>query len=215
MIKDKYYIKSIDYKTAMAMVVSKHYLHRKSPCSYAFGFFETETNKMIGVITYGKPASPPLCKGICGIEESKSVMELTRLYIDDCTPKNTESWFIGQTIKRVKEEIIVSFADTSAHHLGTIYQATNFIYTGLSDKHVLWEYIGMGNVHARHWAKEYGGVNAAKLALGDDLIRKERPRKHRYIYFNGSKKRKKELKEKLKYIIQPYPKREVIKNVDI
>ena len=34
----------------------------------------------------------------------------------------------------------------------------------------------------------------------------ERPRKHRYIYFNAKGRRKKELMKKLKYKILPYPK---------
>ena len=44
-LKDKYTIKPISYKDAMNLVVNNHYLHRKCPCSQAFGLFEkTETN---------------------------------------------------------------------------------------------------------------------------------------------------------------------------
>jgi hypothetical protein len=53
---------------------------------------------------------------------------------------------------------------------------------------------------------KYGGVNKAKEILGDKIIKKERPRKHRYIYFNCNKRRKKELIKKLRYTIQVYPK---------
>ena len=35
----------------------------------------------------------------------------------------------------------------------------------------------------------------------------ERPRKHRYIYFNCNKRRKKELLAKLRYKVIPYPKK--------
>lgn len=161
------------------------------------------------MITYGKPASPSLCKGICGADESKNVIELTRLFIFDTTPKNTESFFIANTMKLLPFSIIVSYADTSVGHIGYIYQASNFLYTGLSDKHIIWEYEGMGNIHQRHWAKQYGGVKKAKEILGDKLIKKERPRKHRYIYFNCDKKTKKNLLSKLKYNIYNYPKGEI------
>lgn len=40
MIKDNYFIKEIDYKTAMEIVIREHYLHRKCPCSRAFGLFD-------------------------------------------------------------------------------------------------------------------------------------------------------------------------------
>jgi len=40
----------------------------------------------------------------------------------------------------------------------------------------------------------------------DNVYFVDRPRKHRYIYFNASKTRKKELLKKLNYPILPYPK---------
>ena len=38
------------------------------------------------------------------------------------------------------------------------------------------------------------------------LAVRDRPQKHRYIYFTGSKTEKKILKKALNYKIQPYPK---------
>jgi hypothetical protein len=40
----------------------------------------------------------------------------------------------------------------------------------------------------------------------DNVYYVERPRKNKYIYFNARGKRRKELKQKLKYKIYPYPK---------
>jgi hypothetical protein len=138
MIKDLYYIKQIEYKEAMDMVLKYHYLHRKAPCSFAFGLFEKLTNDMIGVIVYGTPSSAGVRKGICGIEEKNNVIELTRLWIKDGTPKNTESWLIGNTVHLVNKEIILSYAEPQAGHLGIVYQATNWIYTGLTAKRTNW-----------------------------------------------------------------------------
>ena len=39
-----------------------------------------------------------------------------------------------------------------------------------------------------------------------DLAIRERPQKHRYIYFNGSKSFKKKMNRLLNYNIKPYPK---------
>ena len=36
----------------------------------------------------------------------------------------------------------------------------------------------------------------------------ERPRKHRYVYFNANRRRKKELLKKLNYKVMKYPKPE-------
>ena len=104
-IKDNYYIEQIEYKLAMDMVVKHHYLHRRSPCSYAFGLFEKKTNDIKGVIVYGKPASNPLCIGIAGKEEKHHVIELNRLWVNEDVPRNGESYLIGNTIKDRKSVV--------------------------------------------------------------------------------------------------------------
>jgi len=197
----------IPNKQAQEVVVKHHYLHRSAPAMFSFGLFVGL--EMQGVIIYGKPASPSLCKGVCGTEESKNVLELTRLWIQDDTPKNTESFFIGQSLKLLpmQYDIIVSYAEIGAGHVGTVYQATNWIYTGMSDRHVEWRLEGESTKHSRHIFDEHGGVNGAKKFYGERLQKHERPRKHRYVMLRGSKSRKKELKNKLRYPIQSYPKK--------
>lgn len=201
-----YEIREVEKKTAQEVVKKMHYLHRKAPCSFAFGMYEKVSNELVGVVLYGKPASHWLCKGIAGDDEAKNVIELTRLWIKDDTPKNSESWFVGNTLKLVNYDIVVSFADKSVNHVGTIYQATNFLYTGLSDRHVEWTIEGEEATHCRHLFDKYGGVKKAKEILGDKMIRGERPRKHRYIYLNCNKRRRKEILGKMRYKTEPYPK---------
>ncbi len=46
--------------------------------------------------------------------------------------------------------IIVSYADTSQNHHGYIYQATNWIYTGLTKKNTDKFDINNPNKHSRH-----------------------------------------------------------------
>ncbi len=204
--KNRYRIEPIDKKVAMELVVKNHYLHRKAPCLKAFGLIDVETNKIVGCVIYGIPASRSVQIGICGREEADNVIELTRLWVDDSVGRNAESYLVGNTIPMINKEIIISYADASKNHIGYVYQATNWIYTGLSDKHVKWIVEGVNDKHSRHMFDKYGGVERAKRILGDKMIRTERPRKHRYIYFNCSKRRKKELLAKLKYPILPYPK---------
>ena len=206
--KSNYDIKQIDYKIAMDLVVKNHYLHRRCPHHIAFGCIDKSNGDCVAVIVYGKPASNSLCKGICGEDESNNVIELSRLWVHDSIKKNMASYLIGNTLKLLDKEIIVSYADTSQNHIGKVYQATNWVYTGLSDKHCQWVILGEKTTHERHWADKYGGVKKAKEILGDKLIKTERPRKHRYIYFNCDKRRKKDLIKKLRYPIYNYPKGE-------
>ena len=196
-------VKKIDNATAQEIVVRNHYLHRKAPCSQAFGLFD-ETDTLKGVVMYGTPSSSSLRAGIAGKEHASNVLELTRLWIDDSTPKNSESYLIGNSIKHCEKEIVVSFADTSQNHLGIVYQATNWIYTGLSAKRTDWSVEGIDK-HGHTWADKYTAAEMREL-FGDRFTLVPRSRKHRYIYLNAKGRRKKELLALLKYEQQPYPK---------
>jgi hypothetical protein len=203
MALENWSVKQITKDEAQQIVVAHHYLHRKAPCSIAFGLFDP-TQKLLGVILYGTPSSSSLRKGLAGIEEASNVIELTRLWIDDSTPKNSESFLIGRSMKLAGKEFIVSFADTEQNHLGIVYQATNWLYTGLSAKRTDWTVDGIDK-HGHTWADKYTAAQMREL-FGERFYLKPRSRKHRYIFINAKGKRKKELTAKLNYKPQPYPK---------
>lgn len=189
----------------MPIIIKNHYLHRKSQAIYCFGLYEIDgkeegffyEDKLVGCITYGLPASPNVCRGICGEQYFNDVIELTRLWICDSVGKNAESFLIGNTIKKINKKIIVSYSEPDFGHVGTVYQATNFIYTGLTAKRTNRVAIdGSTKKHNRHECKKKEGT-----------ILVPRPRKHRYIYFNVKQKERVELINALKYEIKPYPKK--------
>lgn len=190
----------------MSMVVENHYLHRKAPCSFSFGMFN-ELEEMVGVIVYGTPSSAPLRRGVCGVEEKDNVIELTRLWIADGIGKNAESYLIGNTLRKVNKEIIVSYAEAEQGHLGIVYQATNWIYTGLSAKRTNWSVEGLEG-HNQTIVDKYSAVELREK-YGDKFTLVDRPRKHRYVFFNCDRRRKRELLKKLKYKTAPYPKNKI------
>jgi len=64
--------------------------------------------------------------------------ELARLYLLDEVPKNAETWLIGKSVKWIKRhnpEVrhLLSYADPSAGHRGTIYRAANWRLDGMTD----------------------------------------------------------------------------------
>lgn len=188
------YIEELPYQTAIDFIMPRHYAGRKPQISIAYGWFDKDHN-LQAVCSFGKPASPPLCKGICGEKWSQSVYELNRLV-------RNENWnellsqFVSACLRRlrVKNWIIVSYSDTSMHHNGYIYQACNFIYTGKTKERT--DKYTEGNKHCRHYDNDKQGE-----------YRKVRSAKHRYVYFCTYKSSlKKQWKEDLKYPILPYPK---------
>lgn len=123
-------VERVESKRAAALVVEHHYLHRKPPISHAFGLFNH--GLLVGVVTYGTPASRHLQMSACPTEPS-NVIELNRLWVSDAMPKNTESWFVSRSLKDLPPKIVVSYADTREQHYGYIYRALNFNYAGWTD----------------------------------------------------------------------------------
>jgi hypothetical protein len=159
------------------------------------------------VITYGTPASSTLCKGICGDDWQKYVLELNRLVLKYNLP-NEASRLVAASLRLLpKPRIIVSFADTAQNHLGIVYQATNFIYTGLSTK--FRDVKVRGLEHQHHATYGHGlSYKEIKEKYGEDNVYfVDRSRKHRYITFIGNRKEKQTMRSALKYKVLPYPTR--------
>jgi hypothetical protein len=202
---DGWFVERIPTKIAQQVVIENHYLHRSAPCSAAFGLFDN-LGQLAGVVLYGTPSSSTLRSGIAGADEANNVIELTRLWISDDAPRNGESFLIGRSIKQCGKEIVVSFADTAQQHLGVVYQATNWLYTGLSAKRTDWTVEGIAK-HSHTWADKYTAAEM-RAKFGSRFTLQPRSRKHRYVFINAKGGRKKELLAKLKYKIIPYPKTE-------
>jgi len=193
----------IQPKETYQWLLEKHYAKRIPQIMHAFGLYVDGVLK--GVVTYGIPASPALCMGICGKEYSDKVLELNRLCLME-NNKNESSFLVSNSIKLLpKPTIVVSYADTSQGHVGYVYQATNFLYTGLSANRVDWTIKGMEHKHSKT-ISDGMTLESIKEKYGDDFYYTERSRKHRYIFFHGSKTDKKIMRKLLKYNIEPYPK---------
>ena len=189
-------ISEIAYDEAVAFLLPRHYSGRKPVVSKAFGLIEDGV--LQAVITYGKPASPSVCVGICGKEYSGNVYELNRMCRSDEYRKPL-SHFVSATLRMLKplDWIVVSYSDTAMNHHGYVYQACNFLYTGTSAPHAD-KYVPDGSGHNRH---------AESFDVRKDEFSVERSIKHRYVYFcTKSKRLKKEWMNTLRYPVLPYPK---------
>lgn len=189
-------------------LLHKHYAHAIPSISYAFGLYG---ERLVGICTYGTPSSSPLRSGICGKKYENQVIELNRLCINEGLPKNSCSYFISKTLGLLPRPlIVVSYSDTARGHHGYIYQATNWIYTGLSAKRTDWRVVGMEHLHGQTIADLSRGktdrVGFMREKYGNNFYIEDRPLKHRYLMFLGNKYQKKDMLLSLRYKIEPYPK---------
>lgn len=170
-------------------LLHKHYAKRMCPISYAFGLYIDQ--QLQGVVTYGIPASPFLCMGVCGVKNKDIVLELNRLCLNDGIT-NGASFLVSKSLKMLpKPTIVVSYADTAMNHVGYIYQASNFLFTGTTKERT--DMAGEDGKHSRH-------------NLGNSENRTNRSAKHRYVYFVGNKFQKIKLRQELNYQVEDYPK---------
>ena len=174
----------------------------------------------MGVVCYGTPSSAPLRTGLAGPEHADNVLELTRLWIDDDVPRNAASFLVGNTLRRNSKEFIVSFAEIQAGHYGGIYQATNFLYTGLSAKRTDYHVEAApaaddGSLfpdlappergkHGQTWADQHTSEEL-RAKFGDRFSLKPRGRKHRYVFVNAKGRRRRDLTAQIRYPVMPYP----------
>ena len=191
----------VSAKEAEPWLLARHYAKRMCPISFAFGAYRDTV--LVGVVTYGTPASPHLCRGICGEEWSDKVLELNRLCCENTS--NVASILVGRSLRQLPEpSIVVSYADTAQGHVGYIYQATNFIYTGQTDSDRKTprgdRVAGIG--HSRHDGRMADGTVDKSLGIVRRLP------KHRYVFPCGTAKQRAQIRAALRYSIEPYPKGE-------
>lgn len=216
-IKDDYFVQAIFKDDYESWLLHKHYAHRVPPVSFAYGLFIDKT--LTGVCTFGMP--PCHFNFGQGIFNNYTVntWELNRLVVQERLPKNTLSFFVSRCLALLPQPCcVVSFADPNNGHHGYIYQATNWIFTGLSQKggkDKQWILNGK-SYHAKtitiEWMKQVfenynDSLNMTQNWInGGGAIVENELQKYRYLYLKGNKKEKKEMLEKLTLKILPYPK---------
>lgn len=170
-------------------IEQNHYSKSINGCiaDYCFALYDGEY--IIGAMFYGRMAMAGQYKKFS--ENENEVIELRRLCCIDETPKNTESYFIGSTLRWIKKNTkikkVVSYADAEYGHSGTIYKAANFQYLGKSKGARVINYQGK-RYHDKAIRTKYKGelkpfAKRIKDALEcGDATYSETAGKHTYVY---------------------------------
>ena len=142
MTKNQFHIKLITKNECKNILQKYHYLSNISKgfkSGYNYGLILDD--KIVGLSIFTSFPVPELVVGMLGLDRNnqQGLFELSRLCLIPEVQKseyNITSWFLSRAIKQFKKDtnvrLILSYADSSFHN-GTIYQACNFKYYGLSD----------------------------------------------------------------------------------
>ena len=201
-------VEPVPRKTISSFIEKHHYSHSINGVQHiqCFALFREGKfgfdKEMIGASMYCFPSMPSTAAKYNPINPNRC-LELRRLVCIDDTPKNTESYFIGQTFRWLKEhtdmEVIVSFADTHYGHDGVIYKATNFEYLGETSKGQVLMVDGK-EMHSRSMNQKkrpYSRDIKRRYDSGDEnIFFKDRSPKKIYVYYLDKK-----IKRKIKKLV--------------
>ena len=199
-------VRPIPIRSAKAILVGEHYLHSMpGGTQLAFGMFLE--SRLLGALTLG--VGPFNSHSLVEGAAPGDCLTLSRLWLSEELPKNSESRVLGvvtgSLTKHTNLKFLLSYAGPAVGHIGTIYQDSGWICTGLSQAMPLYD-IGDGKArHSRSLAHAYGTHSVRYFqANGIPIEVVRQAAKHRYLCFLDSTWR-----HRLRPEVLPYPKREV------
>ena len=171
----------IDTKTAKRFLESYHYTSKIGNNSLRLGFFVD--GFLMGVVVFGHVVRNETALRL-GLRSSE-VRELSRLAIHPSYQiKNCASKIIGMSIRYLKRNLVgikmlVSFADSTFNHYGTVYKASNWVFDGL--------------VKPSYWYTDGDGWVMHKKTLYDHAVKMkmsegEFAQKNGYVKVHGMEK---------------------------
>lgn len=161
-------------KEAAEYAVKNWHYSRILPTGKLVKYGVWENEKFIGVVIYSRGASPHL--GTSLELDATEVCELTRVALDK--HEAPVSQIVAITLSQLKKDnpalrAVISFADPKEGHVGGIYKAGNWLFTGASNSVV--EYFIDGR-----WRHTRGAYHHPKRNASTP--KRESPGKFRYVY---------------------------------
>lgn len=201
-------VRLVPHSVAAALLVREHYLHAMcAGARLSLGVFAGERLAGVVALNAGPVGGPRLVDGA----GTRDCLSLARLWLADDLPRNSESRVLALVVRTLRRhtavKFVVSYADPAVApgglpHIGYVYQAAGWVYTGLSEPQPLFD-LGDGRpMHTRSVASVWGTHSKPFLEQQGLRIR-EFPTvgKHRYVCFVDPSWR-----DRLRVPVLPYPK---------
>lgn len=164
--------------------------------------------RLEGVCAFACPCSENVRASVFGKDHKNRVIELHRLHTTDDGPPNITSWFVARAIRGLEERRplirgIITYADATEGHIGTIYQSLNAIYAGTSSQAIFYR-----DQEGRLRHPRQCGVNITRAeSLKRGWKPERRDAKHRYVILVGKPREKRIWRRRLLIPSLDYPKR--------
>ena len=138
------------------------------------------------------------------------VVELERVALNGKQGHGNTSTAVALTLKALHKEapwidLVVSYADLDQGHNGTLYQATNWIYTGLTNANTVGAFIKKNkkmhpkSIYSKGWKQSLLWLRENIDSEAKEHITKG---KHKYLY-----PLTKDMRKRIQILSVPYPKK--------
>ena len=190
---------------AKEFIARGHYLGSAAGgTQVALGVFVGKS--LMGVVTFG--VGPMNAHRLVRGADRRDGLTLSRMCLSGGLPTNSASRVLGVICRAFRRHtslrFLLSYADPSRGHVGTIYQGAGWTYTGLSEAMPLYD-VGDGVLrHSRSLSHALGTHSMKYFAEKGVPIRVvPQESKHRYVLFLDPSWR-----ERLLVPVSPYPRKE-------
>jgi len=218
---DKAEIREVSFDAAKVIIHDYEWLGNMGTTEYAFGIFWN--NIMAGAVCFGRTAGTSVYSSVCGEQYKLHAITLCRGACVHWAHEHSASKLIATACRMMLGHgynIFIAYSDPQAGEVGTVYQASNWIYCGMTSATEKFK-TPNGKVKDARLVSAYtrdrrGGTLKYKRTRSEQKRRmieqgcvffKGTP-KHRYVLILGeTKKIKREIMKALKWPVQPYPKR--------
>lgn len=192
-----------------------HYHYSKSVPANPVGYnVYNGKDEWCGVILYALGATPNIGSPY-GIPVG-GIMELVRVALNG--KQEATSQAVAMSLKQLHKDVpqcrlIVSYADCDQDHLGTIYQATNWIYEGLSKGDTYFIVKGK-KTHRKSISSRIVTIDGKRMHCPSTLEMVRRFFDPNAVTFRSAGKRKylmpmdKAMRKKIIHLAKPYPKKD-------
>lgn len=200
-------IAEVERERAIRILMKNHYRKTIPVLNKVFlgGFLNGELR---AVMTLGWGTRPKhTIKKLFEELDTKDYFEIGRMALDNSLPKNSETQFIGKCIHYIRAnylniKVLFTWADGMLGKVGTIYQASNFYYTGFIWTDLYFDFNGEA-IHPRTTNK-IGGRTAMDSTKYNHYLGKQ----FRYVYFINRQSQKNLMQNCKVEISKEYPTKE-------
>jgi hypothetical protein len=208
-------VEQIPFAEAKALILRYEWLRSMPTGTLACYGLRTHGGDLAGVVAFARGPAPE-SHDLCGPENRDLAVCLARGACVHWAHPNAASFLIARACKLAHRdhgwEVFFAYADPRAGEVGAVYQAANWLYLGQGvgrrSRSGRWRFFSR---REGRWRAERA-IRQRRLVPGElrshpNWIAEWTPDKGRYVWFEGIKREKRDLRQALKYAPQPYPKR--------